>query len=74
MEKNLSQAFDDKERLENENKALAQEISDLRRQKNELEKNANRAREIYQLLQSAGSEEERIKQILKYSMGTMLLM
>lgn len=60
LEQNLSQVFDEKERLERENKELEQEISSLSGQKDELQSEVDKAKEVYQILQSAESEEERI--------------
>lgn len=61
LEKKLSQAFDDKERLESENKKFEREITELRQQKAGLEKDIEQAKEIYQLLNSAQGEAERIE-------------
>lgn len=61
LEKKLSQAFDDKESLESENKKFEREITELRQQKAGLEKNIEQAKEIYQLLNSAQGETERIE-------------
>jgi DNA invertase Pin-like site-specific DNA recombinase len=61
LEKKLSQAFDDKERLESENKKFEREITELRQQKAGLEKDIEQAKEIYQLLNSAQGETERIE-------------
>ena len=61
LEKKLSQAFDDKERLESENKKFEREITELWQQKAGLEKDIEQAKEIYQLLNSAQGETERIE-------------
>jgi DNA invertase Pin-like site-specific DNA recombinase len=61
LEKKLSQAFDDKESLESENKKFEREITELRQQKAGLEKDIEQAKEIYQLLNSAQGETERIE-------------
>jgi DNA invertase Pin-like site-specific DNA recombinase/uncharacterized protein (UPF0335 family) len=61
LEKKLSQAFDDKERLESENKKFEREITELRQQKAGLGKDIEQAKEIYQLLNSAQGEAERIE-------------
>jgi len=61
LEKKLSQAFDDKESLESENKKFEREITELRQQKAGLEKDIEQAKEIYQLLDSAQGETERIE-------------
>ena len=61
LEKKLSQAFDDKERLESENKKFEREITELLQQKAGLEKDIEQAKEIYQLLDSAQGEAERIE-------------
>jgi len=61
LEKKLSQAFDDKERLESENKKFEREITELRQQKAGLEKDIEQAKEIYQILNSAQGEAERIE-------------
>jgi DNA invertase Pin-like site-specific DNA recombinase len=61
LEKKLSQAFDDKERLESENKKFEREITELLQQKAGLEKDIEQAKEIYQLLNSAQGETERIE-------------
>ena len=61
LEKKLSQAFDDKERLESENKKFEREITELRQQKAGLEKDIEQAKEIYQLLNSVQGEAERIE-------------
>jgi DNA invertase Pin-like site-specific DNA recombinase len=67
LEKKLSQAFDDKERLESENKKFEREITELRQQKAGLEKDIEQAKEIYQLLNSAQGEAERIELRLRFT-------
>ena len=65
LEKDMSNTYDDKEKIEADTKELDQAIKELQQQKINLEESSNQAREVYDLLKSAQDEAESIELRLK---------
>ena len=65
LENRLSKVFDKIEQLENECSKIQDEMSKLKMQKEELQEQIDNATRVYQLLNSAKDEEERINIRLK---------
>jgi hypothetical protein len=61
LEKRMSRAFDDKERLVDDCRGYDQEITELRQQKTGLEEGVEQAKEVYHLLESAQGEAEGVE-------------
>jgi DNA invertase Pin-like site-specific DNA recombinase len=61
LEKRMSGAFDDKERLVDDCRGYDQEITELRQQKTGLEEGVEQAKEVYHLLESVQGEAEGIE-------------
>lgn len=60
LEARQTKSFDDREHLEAQNRAYDQELLQLQRQKSDLAQDVELAKEIYSLLDSCQSEQERI--------------
>jgi hypothetical protein len=60
LEERQTKSFDDREHLEAQNRAYDQELLQLQRQKSDLAQDVELAKEIYSLLDSCQSEQERI--------------